>query len=519
VSDIASDTFEETAGRGLVIRTNPTAVKVFIDGVERGLSPISFDNLAPGEHQVILNKEGYKDRRFNVTLFSTSRLVVSIKMEERRGLVLVSVYKASGSPDTLAFNPQIYSSALDETVTLENLANDNKTLLSLPEGHRTIRARAFGWEDAEVTVLVSGEVTATAEIFMKPAVFKIANAGQSRKRFNPKNSNALGVTEFRFEISAPGTGTITITDSSGAVVYEEQLKPFDTWFQSVTWNGRDEEGKVLPQGIYTVSITASALPEISDGVAQTSTLKLETEINYSFSIFPLSTENVVSGLNFTPLPHTLPAGSFQFEAGFVFKDFRMPSANAQENAVSGLPFKIGMRVTPVNRLEFTTIFNINPLVENQTGWGISGSVKFNILDGGTIPFALAAAASYAWAGTNGESPLSPGQGAGLHIPLSLELANFSLTVCPAVFWRGPHGITPELLLSAGILYKGDWFNAGLSARSELDFTDNDKKPRILAGAQVCFFPPPSIFYFSLQGGIVYQQDISGYGGIGIGLIY
>ncbi|WP_461247017.1 FlgD immunoglobulin-like domain containing protein [Treponema sp. R6D11] len=441
-------------------------------------------------------------------------------MEVIQGTVLVSVRKAAGSPDTLALNPQISAAALDETVTI-NLLNDNKTQINLPEGYRTIRARAFGWEDASVTVLVNEQTAVNADIIMKPAVFKLANVSQSRKRFNPTNSSVLGVTEFRFEVSAPGTGTIIITDNGGEVVYEKQLDNFETWLQSATWNGRDLTGKVLPQGIYTVTIKASALHEISNDEAKTSTLQLETEINYSFSIFPLSTESVVSGLAFTPLPHTLPAGSFQFEAGLIFKDFQMPSANVQENGViSGLPFKISMRASPVNKLELTTVFNINPLFENQTGWGVSGSLKFNILDGGTIPFAMSAAASYSWAGKNGEEPLSPGRGAGLYLPLSLELANFSLALCPAAFWLGPEGITPEFLLSAGVMYKGDWFNAGLSARSEFNFADNAKNPRILAGAQVYFFPPPSIFYFSLQGGMWKHGELSGiYGGLGLGIVY
>jgi len=169
ISNIIGDTFEEISGRGLEIRTNPSAVKVFIDGVERGLSPISFDNLSAGEHQIILSKDGYKDRKFNVTLFNTSRLVVSIEMEVKRGVVLVSVSKAPGSPDELALNPQISATALDETITA-NLSNDGKTQMNLPEGYRAVRARAFGWEDASVTVLVSEQAAVNADIIMKPAV-------------------------------------------------------------------------------------------------------------------------------------------------------------------------------------------------------------------------------------------------------------------------------------------------------------------------------------------------------------
>jgi len=66
---------------------------------------------------------------------------------------------------------------------------------------------------------------------------------------------------------------------------------------------------------------------------------------------------------------------------------------------------------------------------------------------------MSAAASYSWAGKNGEMPLSPGRGAGLHIPLSLELSNFSIALCPAVFWRGPEGITPKFCFPQALCTK------------------------------------------------------------------
>ena len=520
VSDIIGDTFEEISGRGLLIRTNPSSVKVFIDGAERGLSPISFDSLAPGEHQIRLTKDGYKDREFNIILFNTSRLVVSIEMKERRGDVLVSVNKAHGSPEQLPFKPEIFSGA-SGAQSSEALSPGNTTLLNLPEGFRTIRARAFGWEDASVTVLIEENKTASADIIMRPAELKLKNASASRKRFNPKMSGSMGVIVFRFEASAPGLGTFSVFDKDGNCVHQENLYPFASWGQSVTWNGRDSFGNLLPEGIYTVQIEASA-PQIFSHNEGSAKISLETEINYSINIFPLSTESVVSGLTFSPLPSTLPGGSYQFEACLIFKDFHLPSANAPEDGVfSGLPFKISMRAAPVNRLELTAVFNINPLSENQTGWGVSGSVKFNFLNGGgKIPLAMSAAASYSWAGENGESPLSPGRGAGFYMPFSLELANFSLVLCPAAFWRGPEGFIPELLISAAVLYKGGWLNAGISARNEYDFSDNAKEPRILAGAQIYFFPPPSIFYFSFQAGMWKRGQYNGiYGGLSLGIIY
>ena len=516
ISNIIGDTFEEISGKGLEIRTNPSAVKVFIDGAERGVTPISFDSIASGEHQIKLSKDGYKDRIFNVVLFNTSRLVVSIEMKEEQGSVKVSVSKAQDSPEQLPFHARISSETQFYT-----LPSDNTILLNLPIGYRTIRARAFGWEDASVTVLIEEDKTASVNIIMRPAELKIKNISASKRRFNPEISGGMGVIVYSFEVSAPCEGNFYVYDKSGNLVYQEELKEFTSWEQSVTWNGRDSSGNILPEGVYTVSIEVSAL-QTSSRNEEPVKVSLGAEINCSINIFPLSTESVVSGLAFTPMPDTLPKGSYQFEAGLFYNNF--PAVGSEGGVVSSLPFKISMRVSPANKLELTSAFNINPLSENQTGWGVSGSVKINILDGGAIPFTMSAAASYSWAGKNGETPLSSGRGVGLYLPFSLELFSFSLTLSPAAFWRGPQGITPEFFLSSGIMYKGSWFNVGISERQEFNFADKSDKfktSRIFLGAQAYFFPPPSIFYISLQaGGILIQENRSGfYGGLGLGIVY
>jgi len=517
VSDITTDTFEETAGRGLVINTNPSAVRVFIDGVDRGSTPVTFENMQRGEYSIRLTKEGYRDRQFSVTLFNNSRLVVSIKMEELRGFANVTVHKAE-SREALPFNPQIFTNAPDGTLSVVSLTDDFNTLLNLPAGYNIIRARAFGWEDALVTALISEDNTTTVDIYMRPAVFRIGNFSQSRRRFNPLNSSGLGSAEYRFEVSAPGSAVMTVRDRGGSVVYSRQLDNFSEWNQRVTWNGRDNNGNPVPEGVYTVLIEASPLFPL-DEEAEVLQLTMESEVDYSINVFPLSLTGGTPGLMFAPLPHVLPSGSYQIEAEVLFGNFLFQK-NIGETAIVGFPFGIGLRVSPFKRLETSAYFNVNLRVDNSTGWGISGSVKYNFLNGGAFPLALAAGVSYAWADKNGEYPLSPGRGVGLYIPLSLELAEFSVIISPAIFWRGPEGLIPALLLSAGVLYRGGWFTTGLSARVEFDFIENLSDPKFLAGLEAHFFPPPSSLFFSVKAGIwTKDSQTGGFGGAGIGLVY
>jgi hypothetical protein len=515
-SNIVGDTFEEISGRGLEIRTNPPGVSVFINGVERTPAPAVFENLPPGEHSIRLSKEGYRDRRFNVVLFNNSRLVVSIEMEEERGFALVSVHKAQDSNELLPFNPQIFTRELSDNFSVISLNDSNTMLINLRAGQHTIRARAFGWEDASVTVLVNEHITAAADIYMTPAQFRLDNAFQTRRRFNPKNAGTLGRTEYHFEVSAPGSGVITILDKNETVVYHRQLNNFDTWNQSIIWNGRDIQGNLLPEGKYTILIEAVPLPEISAGEdpPQIFALNLETEINYSINIFPLSLSGGISGLVFTPLPYVLPVRSFQSEGSILLGSF--PQRN---KPFSVLPFEIGFRFSPVNRLEISSVFNVNPLLNDVTGWGVTGGIKYNFLDGiGSVPLAFAAGTSYAWASNNGEVPLSSGRGIGLHTPLSLALSMFSVVFSPGLFWHGPETAEPALLLSAGLLYKVEWVNAGLSFRPEINFLTGST--RFFAGAEGRFYPPPSNLVFSFQAGMwTHDSNIGGYGGLGIGFIF
>jgi len=559
-SVITGDRFEETIGRGLEIRTNPAGVKIFIDGAERGVSPITFESLQHGEYQIRLSRDGYKDRVFNVTLFSASRLVVSIKMEEERGLIQVSVHKAPDSPDHLPFNPQIFFGSTGDNAAHENfpqtalknegskevpIFHENNALLNLPAGYQTIRARAFGWEETSVTVLINKNETGKADILMNSAPFSMKNVSQNRRRFNPLNPGNMGENRYSFEVTSPGTGVITIMNNDNDIVFSGSLGVFDTWINHITWNGRDSEDNLLPAGVYAVVIKTTSLKQnqlihaageaafpidTDQNDEDIFSFTLETLINYSNDILPLSAVCGISGLTFTPMPHVLSLGSIQIDAGILTGSFLLRQADdsndTQEiNNIFGFPFEINMRISPFKRTELTTSVNINPYLNKQerkmfTGWGISGSLKFNIINENLISFA--AGASYEWAGKNGDHPLSPGRGAGLHLPLSFELTNLSLIFCPALFWRGPEGFIPALLLSTGALYKGSVFNAGLSMRCEIDFTENinnSKSPKFFTGAEVHLFPPPSHFVFSFLAGIIYhEQKTGGYGGFKIGII-
>ena len=520
VSDIVGDTFEELEGQGLLIRTSPIGVRVFIDGVESGQTPLAVNNLRSGEYYIRLLKDGYRERRFTITLSASSRLVVSIRMEEASGQVLFRIKKAEGSPpeETLPFNPVILTGG--ETLTVSP-ATGASPVVSLPVGYRTIQVRAFGWEDAVKTLYVREDRMISADIILNPASFTLSGGLVSRARFNPANSGLLGITEFRFEVSAPGRGSLRVKNQEGKVVYTAPLGPFRTWSQSAAWNGRDAGGEQLPGGTYQVLIEAEALSGDESGPVSRQ-LHLETKIDPSLNIYPLSLRGGIAGLLLSPAPAVLPSGSFQIEGSLLFG-----GTAPEERPFSALPFDVGVRFSFLDRLEITGLLNALPRFTGSASWGLAGSVKWAFLrdNEGPGPLGLAAGLSYAWE-ENNAAPLGPGTGAGFYAPLSWRFDRLSLLFSPGLRWPVPRDLRPRLLFFGGILHQGAWFIAGYSLRTELNFSEasggeKDGSPVFFASAgEFKFYPPPSNVVFTISGGFwAAGIRIGGFGGLGFGLIY
>jgi hypothetical protein len=551
------DTVEETDGSGLLIRSEPSGARVYIDGIERGLTPLSISALSSGDYNIRLTKEGYESRRIKVRIRSSSRMMVSINLEESRGQVFLRVDRSPGSPpaDKLPLNPAV---SVDGSPVLGRT-------LSLPVGFRTIRVRSFGWEEAVRTVYVSSHEARLVEFALKPAVFRIASATARRPRFNPANPGSLGTTELAFEVSAAGQGRIIVEDAAGNTVFSQVLPSFTTWAQSVTWNGRTGDGRPLPDGTYRVSIEAESIPwDESEPAFQRA--EVFAAIDASLRISPLALASGSSGLLLSPAPSVLPRGSFQINGTFLFG--RPPLTGDPWRA---LPFSGAFRFSPLNRLEFAGTLNVTADLDAeeqaqafQADWKASflaagGSVKWQVLSASEeSPLALAAALSYGWAEEGAQSPFGMDAGVKLLLPLSWRLnPAFSLILAPALLWTGNEGYPseaiPRLLLPGGVLFQHGFVSAGLSLRSEYRFgpaakgaahsldsavignadgvlggTGGSDEPGglpawmgpLAVAAELRLFPPPSSFIFSLLGGLWFAGNtMGGYGGVGVGFIY
>jgi hypothetical protein len=508
------DILEEVEGRGLIIRSEPSRATVSINGIERGLTPFTFETIAPGEYGVRLTKDGYGERWIWVRIRENSRLEVTLNLEAVLGLLMLDIQRKAGSPppEALALRPEIIVDGVSK----------NSVSLSLPIGYRTIRVRAFGWEETVHSVYIRQDSSQRLKVEMQAAPFSMTGAELRRVRFNPANSGSLGTTEIVFNVSGPGTGRIVIENQDGETVFSRDLAPFATWSQMMVWDGRDREGKPLPDGAYKVLTLAESIP-VGGSRPVEKRAEMTVNIDSSLDIYPLSLAAPASGLFFSPMAPAIPRGSFQIDGTLLFG--RAAAAGAAWDA---LPFAAALRFSPADSLEMTAVLNATPYFDQEAVSALGGGFKWAFAKSGTGP-ATALALSYVWAKAGTLTPFGTAVGLALSLPFSWEAGKtFSLALSPGVFWTGEEGYLtetiPRLLLSCGLQLRQPTLTAGISLQSRALIAGTEREDAgvgpLMAAAEIRFFPPPSNMVFSLlAGGWTDRGRLGGFGGIGIGLIY
>jgi hypothetical protein len=509
-----ADSYDEVAGSGLFINSDPSGAKVFIDGVERGTTPLSMESIRIGEYNIRITKEGYVDRRFIVKVHRNSRVEISVDLEESKGQILLEIQRDPYAPPSLIMNPLI-------TADGSRVSEMN---LTLPVGWRIITVEAFGWERDSRNIYIAEGSNQKLEFILKPAAFQLSNASLRKKRFNPKNPGALGTAEINFSVSAPGSGIMEVMDEGGTIVYSVPLGPFTTWQQRISWNGHGRNG-IVEEGAYTIRISAWS----EETSWNRKTEELAVRVDSSMEIRPLTLASSSPGLLFVPSPEALPASSFQIEGSMI-----AGKALAQ-GAWETLPFAAAFRVSILDNLEMAAAFNAAPEFSGGTGWGGGASVKWVFLRSprnstGRFMDAFGAAAelSYGWAKTGPYTAFGMGTGLGIRLPLAYRILpgtlSLDLLLSPLVLWAGekgyPDSAAPRLGMEGGLMLSYKRLAGGISVHWDgaPPGTKNPGPGPLMSALEIKFFP--SNLIFSLSGGAWYQERIAGvFFGAGIGVVY
>ena len=224
-------------GTGIRIESNPSGARVVVDGGFRGTTPLVLTDISKGIHDVVLELEGYYNLPITVFYTGTPQ-VIHGPMQRILGLVKVSI-----APENAAV------SVAGEQV--------RPGIVRLPTGSYTVDANAFGFQSYRGKLDISSNATVNLDITLDPASFAISKVYDWKKTVNPNLPWFFGALDVSFNVTGPGSGEAVILDSQSNEVAHQALREFSTWHQSFRAILKDSSGAPLPDGAYTLVLTAT----------------------------------------------------------------------------------------------------------------------------------------------------------------------------------------------------------------------------------------------------------------------
>ncbi len=238
----------------LYVSANVSGASVYLNGSYQGTTPLYLTDLAPGSYSVRVEKTHYQTARNSITLETGYRHTLTFSLEKISGYLTVYT-----SPS----NATVYCGSTVITGTTE-----------LDEGTYNITGRSFGYNDKTERVVIQRNKYHTLNLSLSKAKFEINNFVCRSESFTP-DEKSCGSIYFVWSVTAPETGTITVTDSSSSIVYSSNTR-FTTWNQCIEWDGK-VNGIYIPDGKYNVTLSAGGLTQTTS--FEVKTKRTASEIN------------------------------------------------------------------------------------------------------------------------------------------------------------------------------------------------------------------------------------------------
>lgn len=412
---------------------------ISIDGATAGTGTWS-GTLTPGLHVISISALNCYPVQFPITVAADTRYKITVVMPPLKGLLLLDITPSDA---------KVY---IDGEKVSSNL-------LEIPVGPHLVIVRKFGFEERSARIEVYWNRTSTLKISLSESIFSMTKFRVRPEVFNPDNRGGYGKASLHFSVTAPGSGTVTIKDSSGREVLRSELPPFSTWDQIFMWKGVDGSGRSLPDGEYGLSLRLDAMgeaqpaPELgispeagTEGLISPS-ISVETSIRMdrSMEIQPSGYRLGRPGLSYFPDPRVrfmLP-GAVELGLG---PDF---------GATLALGFRIGSG----------TALALQGAYDPSGGGSVSAGVSRSLFSSGT--FDAGFNARIAW--TSSATPLLPGTGTGAEIalPVAFAVGGLRLGFAPSVSFDYVGGTYLPGARTA-LWYASKAFTGGVSAAFDFD---------------------------------------------------
>jgi hypothetical protein len=402
-------------------------------------------SIPPGSHYFEISLPGYYDLGLWLSFEERTKYTIIFDPVKITGRISINVLPA------------------DAIVSLDGVTV-KKNLVDTPVGSHTIGVRRFGYVEQDLPVVIRERETSVLSIELDQAPFAIKGLAFGPAVFNPSNAGARGRTSLNFQASNYGSAIAEIRGPDGNLVATLDFPNIETWNQSRTWDGLGPNGKALPDGVYTATLTAKPAPDVptrpegqSDG---TILVKAEGQIDSSLVIRSFGTVSAVPGLLYMPDPLSQPAGTVAVEASW-FEPWGDPQASAFGLSAA---LSIGGAVTLAFHAAAETGSPVNAT-------DVAGSALVPLFGdrSSSIGGALFFRGSYSSAST----PATPGALSAVEasFPLSLRLGELSFALAPgALVDLASSSPTFLGLARSGLWFEEGSFRTGISAELPLTFS-------------------------------------------------
>jgi len=156
-----------------------------------------------------------------------------------------------------------FTSQLAQFTMIEELANANDLLAGL----QIVQNMAT---NAQLTNFIGKDVKAIGNQIVLHADAEAIPVGEDEVVLGDDDR----VTFLHFDLEEPAqSAMITIKDDSGTPVRVIELDILDAGEHAVGWNGKGDDGEVLPPGDYTFSVTAEGAGEDEPDIGVTELIK------------------------------------------------------------------------------------------------------------------------------------------------------------------------------------------------------------------------------------------------------
>ncbi|QSQ15625.1 CARDB domain-containing protein [Myxococcus landrumensis] len=206
---------------------------------------------------------------------------------------------------------------------LEDVALGEQVIASIPEGAR--REASFTWD----TTGVKGNVRLVAHINRggttpegrsdnnraeKGVVVQDAKLALSEPFFSPNGDGVKDTTEVVYRLDASAPVSVRVLDDAGKEV--RTLEAVSAQAGSLTWDGRSQRGRIVPDGTYRLMVTSPK----AEGQAVVGTLVAVVDTNrYPIEKSEVASREMESLESYVePLYYTKPFAAMPDESGVVF---------------------------------------------------------------------------------------------------------------------------------------------------------------------------------------------------------